>query len=317
MQSVGFDATIHAMITEPGKRPSLAPRNWGGWVLAGILWMLGKLPFRLGLWLSRPLGAALYRLMGRRRAVARRNIERCFPERDAQAVDDLVRANFKALARTVFETAWCWGMSRKRFDRISRVVGLEHLLDAEELGQGVLLFTAHMTCLEVGGRLACHAAPVAGVYRPLGNAVIEWYQNRGRLSYARGMISKREMRSAIRYLRQGGILWYAPDQDFGPAQSVFAPFFGIETATLEATHKLVSMARCAVVPMFPEFDAGKKEYVMRIYPALEGFPTEDAQADLARLNAEMETHVRRVPEQYWWIHRRFKTRPEGEPDFYD
>lgn len=304
------------MITDAGKRPSLAPRNWGGWVLVGILWALGKTPFRLGLWLSGPFGWLLYRTMTRRRAVAQRNIEQCFPDRSAEAVDRLLRANFTALARTVFETAWCWGMSSKRFARISRVEGLENLLDAEEAGKGVLLITAHMTCLEVGGRLSCESAPVAGVYRPLGNEVIEWYQNRGRLRYARAMVSKREMRSAIRYLRQGGILWYAPDQDFGPAQSVFVPFFGIRTATLEATHKLIVLTGCAVVPMFPAFEPGEKRYVMRIQPALDEFFTGDAHTDLARLNAEMEAHVRRVPEQYWWIHRRFKTRPEGEPDFY-
>lgn len=304
------------MITDAGKRPSLAPRNWGGWILVAILWLLGKTPFRLGLWLSGPLGALLYRAMRRRRAVARRNIERCFPERTAEKVDELLRANFRALARTVFETAWCWGMSRKRFARISRVEGLENLRDAEEKGKGVLLITAHMTCLEVGGRLSCEVAPVAGVYRPLGNQVIEWYQNRGRLRYARGVISKRDMRSGIRHLRQGGVLWYAPDQDFGPLQSVFVPFFGIETATLEATHKLIALTDCAVVPMFPAFEPSERRYVVRLQPAIERIPTGDTHADLARLNAEMETHVRRVPEQYWWIHRRFKTRPEGEPDFY-
>lgn len=305
------------MITDAGKRPSLAPRNWGGWVLASVLWLLGKTPVGPGLWLSKPLGALMYRAMKRRRAVARRNIERCFPSLTPEETEHLVRANFRSLARTMFETAWCWGMHRRKFRRMTRIEGLEHLLDAEEAGKGVLLITAHMTCLEIGGRVSCEAAPVVGVYRPLNNEVIEWYQNRGRLAYAQGMVSKREMRSAIRCLRQGGILWYAPDQDFGPDQSLFVPFFGIPTATLEATHKLVSLTGCAVVPMFPAFDSASKSWVLRIQPALEGFPSGDAYADLARLNAEMEAHVRLVPEQYWWIHRRFKTRPAGEPPFYD
>lgn len=305
------------MITYAGKRPSLAPRNWGGWVLAGVLWVLGKTPVRPGLWLSRPLGALLHRLMKRRGAVAMRNIERCFPELSESGVETLVRANFRSLARTLFETAWCWGMSRKRFKRFTRIEGLENLLDAEEGGRGVLLITSHMTCLEIGGRLCCEVAPVVGVYRPLGNEVIEWYQNRGRLGYAQGMISKREMRSAIRHLRHGGILWYAPDQDFGPDQSLFVPFFGIPTATLEATHKLVALTGCSVVPMFPEFEEESRSWVLHVQPALENFPSDDARADLARINAEMEAHVRRVPDQYWWIHRRFKTRPAGEPPFYD
>ena len=125
------------------------------------------------------------------------------------------------------------------------------------------------------------------------------------------------MRSAIRYLRKGGVLWYAPDQDFGPDQSVFVPFFGIQTATLEATHKLIALTGCAVVPMFPEFLPDEKQYKLTIRPALKGLPGDDVRADLAQINAEMEAHIRRVPDQYWWIHRRFKTRPEGEAPFYE
>jgi KDO2-lipid IV(A) lauroyltransferase len=146
--------------------------------------------------------------------------------------------------------------------------------------------------------------------------VVEWFQNRGRLRYAQAMISKRDMRAVIRYLRHGGIVWYAPDQDFGPETSVFAPFFGIQTATLEATHKLARLTRCAVVPMFPVFDAVDKCYVMRILPELPVFPGADVVTDLARINSEMEAQIRNVPDQYWWIHRRFKTRPPGEPPFY-
>jgi len=246
-----------------------------------------------------------------------RNIERCFPNMQPHEVDELLKANFHALARAVFETAWCWGMSRKRFGRLSRVEGLDHLLEAEEAGRGVLVITAHMSCLEVGGRLIGEAVPAAGVYRPLKDEVVEWFQNRGRLHYAQAMISKRDMRAVIRYLRQGGIVWYAPDQDFGPEQSIFVPFFGIQTATLEATHKLAKLTKCAVVPMFPVFDAVNKSYVMRILPELGNFPTGDAVADLARINGEMEAQIRGIPEQYWWIHRRFKTRPPGESPFYD
>lgn len=305
------------MITDAGKRPGLAPRNWGGWLLVGLMWLVGKVPVRIGLWCTRPMGALLYHAMKRRRSVACRNIERCFPDYDEKRVNLLVRANFQSLARTFFEMAWCWGMNSGRFGRLGTLEGAEHLREAQAEGRGVLLVTAHITCLEMGGRFACEEFPVTGVYRPLGNEVIEWYQNRGRLSYAKGMISKREMRSAIRYLRKGGLLWYAPDQDFGPDQSTFVPFFGIQTATLEATHKLVAMTGCAVVPMFPEFLPGQKEYVTRIHPLLADFPSKDVAADLARLNAVMEEHIRRVPDQYWWIHRRFKSRPEGEAPFYD
>lgn len=305
------------MMVDAGKRPSLAPRNWGGWMMVALIWLLGKLPFRLGWSLSVPLGWALYHLMKRRRRVAQRNIERCFPVLSPRQADRLVRGHFVRLARTLFETAWCWVMSKRRFMRKMIVEGMDNLLDAEEDGRGVLVVTAHLTCMEVGARAVAERADGAGFYRPLKNEVVEWFQNRSRRRYAVGMISKRDIRSAVRFLKRGGILWYAPDQDFGPGQSLFVPYFGIQTATLAATHKLLQLTGCRVVPMFPMFDPVAKRYVVRLQPALQNFPTGDTHADLARLNATMEEHVRLAPEQYWWIHRRFKTRPEGEPAFYD
>jgi KDO2-lipid IV(A) lauroyltransferase len=131
------------------------------------------------------------------------------------------------------------------------------------------------------------------------------------------MISKRDMRTAIRYLRGGGVLWYAPDQDFGPKQSEFVPFFGIPAATLAATVRLVELTGCRVIPMFPRYDARSGQYVVTFRPPLDDFPSGDIVKDLARINAMLEEQVRAAPEQYWWIHRRFKTRPDGEPPFYD
>ncbi len=131
------------------------------------------------------------------------------------------------------------------------------------------------------------------------------------------MISKRDARTAVRLLRRGGVLWYAPDQDFGPEQSLFAPFFGIQTATLLATHRLARLTGCAVVPMFPLYDPQQRRYRVTLLPALEHFPSDDPAADLARVNAIMEQQVRRAPEQYWWVHRRFKTRPPGDAPFYE
>jgi len=209
-------------------------------------------------------------------------------------------------------------MSERRFRRLARISGLGHAEEALAQGKGVLAITHHATCLEIGGRLIGSAFPRSrGVYRPLRNPVIEWYQNRSRLRYSEGMISKRDMRAAIRFLRSGGILWYAPDQDFGAERSVFTPFFGIQTATLAATSRLVEMTGCRVVPMFPSFDEETRSYTMEVLPPMEGIPSGDMEKDLSRINALIEEQVRRAPAQYWWIHRRFKTRPDGEEPFYD
>jgi KDO2-lipid IV(A) lauroyltransferase len=205
--------------------------------------------------------------------------------------------------------------------RLMSVEGLENVKAAHQNGKGVLLITAHMTSLEIGARFMALGLgpdlPASGIYRPLNSPVLEWYQNRGRALYAASMISKRDMRSAIRLLRRGGLVWYAPDQDFGREQSAFAPFFGIQTATLLATHRLPQLAYCSVVPMFPVYDEKTRRYTIHFLPALEDFPGPDPEADLARVNAIMEAQIRKAPEQYWWIHRRFKTRPDGEPPFYD
>ena len=306
-------------MTEPAtQRPPLTPRHWPGWLAAGFLWLLGKAPRGLGMALSGPLGWLMARLMKGRRRIARRNLERCFPELDETRREALIDGCFRALGRMPFEVAWCWSASDERMRRMARCEGLAAALDAYGEQRGVLLITAHVTCLEIGARLAALDLPRAGgIYRPLRSPVLEWYQNRSRGKYAEALISKRDMRSAIRYLKGGGMLWYAPDQDFGRRQSLFVPFFGIPAATLTATARLVELTGCRVVPMFPRYDEATGQYVVQFHPALENFPTGDIVADLTRVNALLEEQVRKAPEQYWWIHRRFKTRPEGEPPFYD
>lgn len=304
------------MLTEPGPRPPFTPRYWAGWLGVGVLWLLGKTPQRIGLALAVPLAAVLRLAMQNRRRIAERNIERCFPELPTEARKALLRSCFRSLARVVFETAWAWSASVRRIQRMGHVEGLEHIAAARRGGRGVLLVTAHISCLEIGARLLAMELPIAAIYRPLRSPVLEWYQNRSRLAYGEAVISKREMRGALRLLRRGGLVWYAPDQDFGREHSVFAPFFGIQTATLLATYRLAQLTGCAVVPMFPVYDERKRHYIVRILPALDSFPGPDAHADLARVNAIMEAHIRSAPGQYWWIHRRFKTRPAGEPPFY-
>ncbi len=299
-------------------RPSFALRHLPAWLVVGLLFVLGKTPQWLALALAVPVAALMRMALRRRSKIAQRNIQRCFPALDQAARDALMRNSFRALARAVFEIAWAWSASDDCMRRMSRVEGLENLLAARAGGRGVLLITAHLSCLEIGARMMVLGAgiPVSGIYRPLRNPVLEWYQNRGR-RYGASMISKREMRGAIRLLSNGGLVWYAPDQDFGREQSEFVPFFGIQTATLLATHRLPHMTGCAVVPMFPVYDETTRLYTIRFLPALEAFPGPDAAADLARINAMMEQHIRTAPQQYWWIHRRFKTRPEGEAGFYN
>lgn len=307
-----------AMTPSEPQRPSFAPRNWPGWMVVGLIWLLGRLPQRLGIALSRPLGWLLMKLMRRRVKIAERNIERCFPEWSGEQRDEAVRGQFRSLARMLFEQAWSWSAPEKRVDSWGGAVDAEYANRLTREGRGVLLLTCHSTCIEIGGYYAGRATIRPWlVYRPLNSPVIDWYSNRCRRRYSEGGISKRVFRSMIALLRAGGVLWYAPDQDFGPSRSEFAPFFGIQTATLAAVVHLVEKSGCAVVPMLPSFDEKTGRYESKFLPPLENFPSGDLVADLARINAIIEAHVRQYPTQYWWIHRRFKTRPEGEPPFYD
>jgi KDO2-lipid IV(A) lauroyltransferase len=306
------------MTVRAAQRPPLTPRFWPGWLGVGFLWLLGQTPQPVGVALSLPLGWLLRHLMKRRRRIAERNIERCFPEWSAERRATLMARCFRSVGRMLFEIAWSWSASERRLRRMGNVEGMEMALAAIARGRGVIVITAHLTCLEIGARLAALSFPTAGgMYRPLRSPVLEWYQNRSRLKYTQILISKNDMRSAVRFLRNGGVLWYAPDQDFGARQSVFAPFFGVPTATLAGTARLVEMTGSLVLPMFPVFDDATRRYMVRFFPPLEDFPTGDVVADLTRINAMFEEQVRRAPEQYWWIHRRFKTRPAGEPPFYD
>lgn len=306
------------MADKDNRRPPLTPRHWTGWLAAGCLWLLGKTPQWAALALSHPLGWLMARLMRGRRRIAERNLARCFPEMGASERAALLAENFRAVGRMPFEMAWSWTAREAKLRRMGRIEGLEHLRRAADQGRGVLVITAHFSCLDIGAHiLALAFGGAAGIYRPLRSPVLEWYQNRSRARWTEHMFRKDDLRSALRYLRNGGVLWYAPDQDFGPTQSVFAPFFGIQTATLKATERLATLARCAVVPMFPRYDRGQRKYVVSVGQALDNFPGGDSQRDLERINALLESQVRRAPEQYWWIHRRFKTRPAGEPPFYD
>jgi len=258
----------------------------------------------------------MFRFAKRRRAIAERNLEMCFPEWPRDKREEILREHFNSVARMIAEAAWSWSGLVGRILKIGRLHGLENLLDAQEQGNGVLLVTGHATCLEIGACIFGNQTTSGGVYRPLSNPVMEWYQNRGRARHSEFMINKRSAISVVKKLKRGATVWYAPDQDFGLEHSAFIPFFGIQTATLLATHRLPSMTGCAVVPMYPIYDKRARKYDVYLLPALENYPSGDPVADLTRINSMIEEQIRKAPEQYWWIHRRFKTRPEGESPFY-
>ena len=292
--------------------PPLGPRHWPAWLGIGLAALLARLPWSLQRALGRGIGRLLMALFGSRRRVAARNIALCFPELDATAQARLLRESFAELGIGLFEFARAWWGSVAPMRGKVVIEGLEHLEAARAGGRGVIIISGHFVTLELAARLMCDHAPLAGMYRPHDGAVMEWAVLRGRLRYATAMFTREELRPALRHLKQGGLLWFAPDQDTRRGDSVFVPFFGRPAYSLTSTHQLARLSGAAVLG-FAHVRHDDGSYTLRLSPALEDFPSADATADTARVMAAIEAMIRAAPTQYLWIHRRFKRQP-GQPD---
>jgi len=276
----------------------------------GALYLLAWLPWPVARRLGAATGAVFQRLLPGRRRVTAINLAWCFPDRSEGWRRRVQRDTFRSTGVMFAEIARAWCRAQSDALPPHRIEGLEHVLEAQRAGRPVLLVTGHFTCMDLTGRMIAERVPVAGVYRPLRNRWLEHWQNRCRARYVVAMISKRDPRGILRHLRGGGILWYAPDQDVGPARSRFVPFFDRPTATAVATWRLARQTGAAVVPMWPSREVDGS-YTVRIDPALPGSEDDTPDRLLATFNAGIEAAVRQAPEQYFWLHRRFKTPPPG------
>jgi KDO2-lipid IV(A) lauroyltransferase len=295
--------------------PPLGPRTWPTWLGIGIMALLARLPWPLQRGLGRALGGVVRPLLGERRRIAARNLALCFPALDDVARASLLRQHFAALGIGLFEFARAWWGSVAPLRRGLQVDGLEHVEAARAGGRGVIVISGHFTTLEICGRLLCDHVPLAGMYRPHAQAAMEWAVKHGRLRYAAAMFGRDELRPALRHLKQGGLLWFAPDQDTRRGDSVFVPFFGRPASSLTSTHQLARLSGAAVLA-FAHVRRPDGGYTLRLSPAFADFPSEDAVADTARVMAVIEAMARAAPAQYLWIHRRFKRQPDGGDDLY-
>jgi KDO2-lipid IV(A) lauroyltransferase len=296
----------------------LGPRHWPTWLGLALLRIAVLLPYPWLVVLGRGLGRGLYHLVPARRRIAATNIRLCFPELDAAARRRLVMANFEASATSAFEGALSWWGSEERLRRLYRIEGLQHLERAFAEGKGVILLGAHYTTLEISGHfLAFHIRDrLQPIYKPASNPLFEAVMAGSRRRLFDALLHNGDMRTIVRNVKAGKVVWYAPDQDFGRKRSVFAPFMGVPAATLTTTAGLARLTGAPVIPLFSTRLPGGAGFLLELQPPLEGFPSGDEVADATRVNALIEAQVRRAPEQYIWMHRRFKTRPTGEPKVY-
>ncbi|QDE41000.1 LpxL/LpxP family Kdo(2)-lipid IV(A) lauroyl/palmitoleoyl acyltransferase [Luteibacter pinisoli] len=298
-------------------RHLLAPRQWPAWIGVGVIWGMAHLPFRWLMGLGRLAGRLALHLNKERRRIAATNIALCFPALSADEQKALVRANLCDVGMMLAEFALGWMGSDKAIANVPVTIeGLEHLEAARAAGRGVLLVGGHFSNLELCARLVSQRIRIAGMYRRMDSDVFEFAVLRARLHYAAAMFEKDDIRGTVKYLKSGGTLWYAPDQDMRSKDNVFASFFGVRAATITATHHLARLSKAVVIPFHHRRLPDDSGYALRLGAPMEDFPSDDATLDTERVNAQIEQMVREAPEQYLWVHKRFKTRPPGEPKIY-
>lgn len=292
------------------------PTYWPTWAMIAGLRTSAFLPWKAKLWLGRALGEFGYRFIKRRRHIAETNVRLCFPELNASEQQALVKRIFHANGIGVFETATGWCRDPEHLRHRVTFKGTEHMERAKAQGKGVLIIGIHFSTLDLGGALHSLFFDADVVYRPHNNPLFESFMTNARNHIFGQAIDRHDLRGVVRRIKSGHAVWYSPDQDFGRSVSVFAPFFGINAATIKLTAKIARMTGAPVMPLMFHRNDDNRTYTLEYLPALENFPSGDDVADATQVNEFIEQAIRRHPEQYLWLHRRFKTRPRGEASLY-
>lgn len=292
------------------------PRYWHVWLLlVPLTFLCAFVPWPLQRFIGNRLGDLTWLLLRSRRRITLRNLSLCFPDRTPAERHAIARESFRNTGVAVFESAMAWWHPPARLAARTRINGMEHLREAEATGRGVLVLGAHYTTLEwIGAAVSC-SVNVDIIYRPQNNAAMEAFVHWRRERIYRWQIDRRDVRGIFRALKSGHVVWYTGDQDFGPRQAVFVPFFGVPAATVSAGSRFAGHNRSVVLGI--DFRRGPDgTYTVDFSPPLDGFGTGDEITDAGTMTRHIEQGIRKAPGQYMWYHRRFKTRPPGEPSIY-
>jgi KDO2-lipid IV(A) lauroyltransferase len=287
-------------------------------LLLAALWLLHRLPLGVQALVGRVLGALLYRLAGSRRRVALRNLELCLPDMSEPQRRRLAREHFRWLGRSIVERGLLWWASPERLRQLIHVEGEVQLAERSE--RPVMWLVPHFMALDVAGAavLLFQKRRGASIYQQQSNPLMDAVMRRGRLRLGNAVIFPRSdsAKPLIREIRQGTGFFNLPDMDFGERDAAFVPFFGVPAATLLAPSRMARALGMMVQPVLAEMLPGGRGYRVHFMPPWEDFPSDDPLADTARMNRWIEDEIRRNPAQYLWVHKRFKTRPAGEPSLY-
>lgn len=311
----GGSGAVEASRTLPVRIAFLAPKYWATWVGLGVLRGIELLPFAGQRRVAAGIGAIIRRLPLRYVRIAERNIELCLPELSAPERAALVERHCGSLAMALCETATTWWSDDERVGRLAEVHGLEHLHAAFAKGRGAILIGGHFTTIEIATRILGTVVPMNVVYRPTKNELLSHIMHSSFCRHG-NPIRYDDIRAMIRALKHNEAVWYAPDQSYRNKGAAMVNFFGIPAATTTATSRLARISGAAVLTYFPERLPGNAGYRVVIGPAFENFPGTDAIRDVERFHALLQTQILRIPEQYLWMHRRFKGLTADYPDYY-
>jgi KDO2-lipid IV(A) lauroyltransferase len=280
------------------------------------LWLLHFLPLPVLSRVGQVLGMVAYALVGSRRHIAHVNLKLCFPALSETQRQRLLKRHFRCFARGILESGIAWWGSERRLRRTVRVEGVEHLQALQ--GERFILLVPHFVGIELEGLRMALEYRGAAVYVHQKDPYIDAFLKRRRERFpGTRMISRQEgVKTLLRALQGLEKCQLSPDMDLGARDAVFVPFFGITAATVTALPRIARLARAHVVPVVVRQLSPGAGYVVRFYPAWQNYPSERPEDDVRRMNAFIEDRIREMPEQYLWTHRRFKTRPAGEPGFY-
>lgn len=290
----------------------MAPRYWTTWIGLGLMWSVAQLPFPVQIRLGQFLGLLSFYFARARRHVCEVNLRLCFPELSEKEHRRLVKKTFISNGIGLIEVAISWFRDPQDYRQRTTVSGLENLEAALAQGRGVLLLCAHFTTLEFGGFLFTLFHQMDVTYRPNKNPLFQAAMFQGRKRHYANVFDRKDVRGAMRSLKAGHILWYAPDQDYGARHSVFVPFFGNPAATITATSRFAKANNSAVVFYSHYRNEDNSGYHLDFSPALENYPSGDDEADAITTNKLVEAAIRKQPDQYLWLHKRFKTQAAGK-----
>jgi lipid A biosynthesis lauroyl/palmitoleoyl acyltransferase len=284
------------------------------WILIALMKLGARFSFKTQVTLGKIMGRILYRLLGKFRKIALVNIGHCFVDKSPSEIQTLAKQNFESIGIAFFESSNCFYLNDDTLKQRYNINNIHILETALAQKKNVILLVGHFTTMMLAGRMLLQNFEFADIYRPQNNALFNAEMTQKFIKHGATLVKAKDSRTLIKTLKSGLPIWYAPDQDLGTKSSVFAPFFGVQTATINATAKLAKIENTVVIPL--SFARKKSGYELTFEDAIKNYPSANDQENATITNRILEQQILQAPEQYLWIHRRFKSRPNNETSFY-